>query len=294
MAGLDDNEMKNNNTRPTAPWMRYGTAPKMGLRMCDEADWLLERDYFGNEDATQQQIALKAELCRTDHETIFQYLPEADDASAELLKMIDRNLQTFHQRDAENNPSRHPLDNAGRSLAEDLCLLAPTGNSAHNKWVLTAGFLGFPAHWSLAEKLNHPIGKIHAPVPDYDTNLENPVNRFFDKMVAGPISKRHNWTLQIDDGLFTPNRAPASLETAEDVPVRLHVRVETQTLRKLPQTGWIIFTIRTAIAPLSRWADDSEALNQLQKLTSNLSPAMRQYRGVHSYETKLKEWVNRR
>ena len=78
--------------------------------------------------------------------------------------MIDRNLQLFHRCDAENHPSHHPLDNAGGLLAEDLCLLAPTGNSANNKWVLKAGFLDFSAHWSPAKKLNQSMGEIHPPV----------------------------------------------------------------------------------------------------------------------------------
>lgn len=159
--------------------MRYGTAPKMGLRLCDEADWLLERDYFSNQNSTYHQIALKAQLCRRDHETVFQFLPEADDASAELHEMIVHNLKKFHQRDTENSPWRNPLDNAGRSLAEDLCLLAPIGNSEHNKWVLNAEFLSFPVHWSLAEKLNQPMDRIHVPEPDRDTYLESLIDRFF-------------------------------------------------------------------------------------------------------------------
>lgn len=87
-----------------------------------------------------------------------------------------------------------------------------------------------------------------------------------------------------------PN-VPASIEVAEVVPRRLHVWIETPTLRKLPQTGWIVFTIRTAIAPLSNWVDNIKALDHLQKLVSGLTPAMSQYRGAQRYEAKLTQWV---
>lgn len=296
---LGDNAVMANNNQtlqaPPAPWVTYGIAPKMGLRACDESQWLLEDDHFGDRQATGHQIALKSDLCRTHHEAIFQAMPEADEATGELFEMIADNVKRFHNLSLAAESNQHPLDTAGRALADDLCLLAPekvSGDAKETeKWLLKAAFLGFPAHWSLAEKFNQPMGAIHAPVPDYDQYLETPVDRFFSKMVAGTISKRRNWTLQIDDGLFTPKRTPAKPLTTAEVATRLYVRVETQTLRKLPRTGWIIFTIRTAIAPMSRWADDKDALSQLPDILSALSPAMRDYRGIESYEAQLCKWV---
>ena len=284
-----DNQARSNLA---PPWTSYSAPLKMGLRSCDETSWLMEADYFGDEKATARQIAHKAELCHDHHDAIFQSAPEALEASQELYEMIDDNLQRYHQQRLEPHPSLHPLDIAGRSIAEDLCLLAPIGDTDNAKWVLKAAFLAFPSHWVLAEKVNHPMAAIHSPVPNYDSHLETAIDRFFNKMMTGPISKRRNWTLQIDNALFTPHRLPSAPLQASEIGKRLHVRVETQTLRKLPQTGWIIFTIRTALTPLETWQDDRPALDELRALLTGFSPAMRDYRGVESYESQLHHWID--
>ena len=277
----------------TAPWMNYGAPLKMGLRGCDEADWLRGKDIFGDDNAVAKQIAQKAELCQTHHEDIFKSAEEAIVPSQELCAMIKDNLQTYHHFDLADDPTLHPLDRAARALPEDLCLLAPIKNNETQKWVLKAASLAFPSHWSLEEKFGQPMSAIHQPVPDYDTHLEQAVDRFFNNMMVGPISKRRNWTLQIDDALFTPHRPATKPLEIDEVGNRLHVRVETQTLRKLPQTGWIIFTIRTAITPIRRWADDKPALRELAAILSGFSPSMRDYRGIDAYEPQLVEWMKK-
>ena len=280
-------------SNPAPPWMSYSAPLKMGLRGCDEANWLLEDDFFGDKAAIADQIAQKARLCQSHHDIIFKSMPEAYAASEELYEMIEDNLRHYHSQQLARIEQLHPLDNAARSLAEDLCLIAPIGDATNQKWVLKAASLAFPSHWSLAEKLNHPMASIHSPVPDYDAYLEKAVDRFFNHMMIGPISKRRNWTLQIDDALHTPHRPSTPPLYAEEVGRRLHVRVETQTLRKLPHSGWIIFTIRTAIAPLERWQDNKNALTHLKEILSNFSPDMRHYRSISSYEIELHHWIDK-
>ena len=277
-------------TDTPAPWLHYGAPLKMGLRGCDEADWLRGEDVFDDKNAAAKQIALKAELCQTHHQDIFKAADDALAPSQELSAMIADNLQRYHQFDIIDDPTLHPLDRAARAVPEDLCLLAPIKDGDNQKWVLRAASLAFPSHWSLEEKFGNPMSAIHQPVPDYDMHLEQAVDRFFNNMVVGPISKRRNWTLQIDDALFTPQRPKTKPLEIGDVGHRLHVRVETQTLRKLPQTGWIIFTIRTAITPIKRWAKDKPALSELADILSGFSPSMRDYRGIDAYEAQFLEW----
>ena len=277
-------------TNYPAPWLHYGAPLKMGLRGCDEADWLRGEDVFDDKNAAAKQIALKAELCQTHHQDIFKAADDALAPSQELSAMIADNLQRYHQFDIIDDPTLHPLDRAARAVPEDLCLLAPIKDGDNQKWVLRAASLAFPSHWSLEEKFGNPMSAIHQPVPDYDMHLEQAVDRFFNNIVVGPISKRRNWTLQIDDALFTPQRPKTKPLEIEDVGHRLHVRVETQTLRKLPQTGWIIFTIRTAITPIKRWAKDKPALSELADILSGFSPSMRDYRGIDAYEAQFLEW----
>ena len=246
-----------------APWQRLGFKLKLGLRARSEAEWLPSNDLFGNQAARAEQVALKTELLANHHQDVFSAMPNTGAAGDEVLTMVRQHLTTFHNYHAHNNYTHndhmagsdadlHPLDRAGRLVPEDLLLLEPFSESATDhatavKWHLVAASLCFPAHWVLAEKMSKPLAAIHNPVPHYDERLAGPVDRFFNKMTVGPISARMNWSLQIGTDLFTPHRAQKQAAPGDLDNNQLCLRLENQTLRKLPQTGFVLFTIRTHI-----------------------------------------------
>jgi len=275
----------------TAPWQRLGKKLQMGLRACAEEDWLLTPDHFGDADMHRRQLALKQELSQTHHAAIFDATPDSMDASLETVNLIQNNLVAHHGIELKPDGCRHPLDAAALQIPEDVLLLAPQEMDNGTVWILKAASLAFPSHWVLAEKMNLPMAAIHSPVPGYGDVLAGPVDRFFTAMLTGPISQRRNWALQIDDGLFTPSRFDHAPITTDEIASRLFVRVERQTLLKLPVTGWIIFTIQTAIAPIGIWQDDQPALDDLAALIAAMTPAERDYRGVNDYLQQLLDWV---
>ena len=275
----------------TAPWQRLGKKLQMGLRACAEEDWLMTPYHFGDADMHRRQLALKQDLSHTHHAEIFDATPDSMDASLETVNLIKDNLATHHGMALELDANRHPLDAAALQIPEDILLLAPQETDDGTVWILKAASLAFPSHWVLAEKMSRPMAAIHTPVPSYGDVLARPVDRFFNAMLKGPISQRRNWALQIDDGLFTPSRFDHAPITTDEIATRLFVRVERQTLRKLPVTGWIIFTIQTAIAPIGMWQDDQPALDDLAALIAAMTLAERDYRGVNDYLPQLLEWV---
>ena len=275
----------------TAPWQRLGKKLQMGLRACTEEDWLLTPDHFGDADMHRRQLALKQELSQSHHAAIFDATPDSMDASLETVNLIQNNLTAHHGIELKPDENRHPLDATALQIPEDVLLLAPLETDNGTVWVLKAASLAFPSHWVLAEKMNQPMAMIHTPVPGYGDVLAGAVDRFFTAMLTGPISQRRNWALQIDDGLFTPSRFDHAPITTDEIATRLFVRVERQTLRKLPITGWIIFTIQTAIAPIGMWQDDQPALDDLAALIAAMTPAERDYRGVNEYLQQLLDWV---
>ena len=185
------------------------------------------------------------------------------------------------------------LVSAALNIVDDILLLAPASDAKAKRWILKAGFLAFPAHWSLANKMDRPIETIHAPVPGLNDKLGNHIGRFFDAMVTNTITKRRNWTIQIDNRLFAPNRHDTSGLSQNDIDTRCFVRVEDQRLRKLAGTGWIVFTIRTSLAPIARWRNDMTALTELKDALSGLSDEMQAYRGVAAYRRPLFDWIDR-
>ena len=276
---------------PSAPWQKLGKKLQMGLRACPEEDWLLTPDYFGDADMHRHQLALKQDLISAHHDAIFDAAPDSMTASFETADLIKTNLAAHHGIEIAPDKNHHPLDAVALQIPEDVLLLAPQETDNGTVWVLKAASLAFPSHWVLAEKMGKPMAAIHTPVPGYGEVLAGPVDRFFNAMLQGPISQRRNWALQIDDGLFTPSRFDHPPIMADEIGERLFLRVERQTLRKLPKTGWIIFTIQTAIAPIKTWQADQTALDDLAVLINAMTPAECHYRGVNDYLPQLMKWI---
>jgi len=135
-----------------------------------------------------------------------------------------------------------PLVVMGRLVQEDFCLLhKPQGCSEH---VLSAAVLCFPASWTLAEKIGRPLGRIHAPVEGYAGAMQTRVQRLLDGVQIGRPLWRSN-LISSGATLFMPKREadkPAPQEGSS------YLRAERQTLLRLPQSGAVLFSIRTYVA----------------------------------------------
>ena len=279
-----------------APWQKLGFQLKLGLRPRQESCWLPRENLFGNDTERDEQIRQKQHLFAHNHADIFAAFPSASTASAEILQMVCNHITSHHHAPLPDiDHTQHPLEAAARLVPEDLLLLAPRrqNNSDDPSWHLEAAALAFPAHWVLAEKMGQPMQMIHQPVPHYDERLTRPVDRFFTAMKIGPISSRMNWSLQIGRSLFTPRRVSRKAAANNDDFHQLFLRVENQTLRKLPVTGYIAFTIRTHMLPMTLWQDDRDALQSMADMMQNMSPATKLYKGVPLYEPLVRRALAR-
>ena len=279
-----------------APWQKLGFQLKLGLRPRQESHWLPRKNLFGNDTERDEQIREKRHLFAHNHVDIFAAFPSASTASAEMLQMVCDHITSHHHAPLPDiDHTQHPLEAAARLVPEDLLLLAPQrqNNPDDPSWHLEAAALAFPAHWVLAEKMGQPMQMIHQPVPHYDERLTRPVDRFFTAMKIGPISSRMNWSLQIGRSLFTPRRVSREAAANNDDFHQLFLRVENQTLRKLPDTGYIVFTIRTHMLPMTLWQDDRDALQSMSDMMQNMSQATKLYKGVPFYEPLIRRALAR-
>lgn len=250
------------------PWPFDGDAYRMamGLRTQDPAQWLAP------DAGWPEQLAERAILLRDRKWDVLALMPAAREAAAELLALLRHHLTTrfpdwfalthagirSHVTGADLDLSSfdHPLHLLAHLLPDDLCLLTPSAGG----WRLTGGAVCFPSHWFLPHKLGKPLPGIHRPVPGYDATLATPVDRFFDNLAPDRIIWRANWTLSDDPALFQPGTSahkPADDTIhAGNAGDRLFLRVERQTLTKLPDSGAVLFTIRTHQRPLSALTPD--------------------------------------
>jgi hypothetical protein len=102
-----------------------------------------------------------------------------------------------------------------------------------------------PTFFSLPHAAGKTLAELHAPVPGGD-RLAARMARVFDHVRPGQVLERFNWTLQAGNERFTPDGAPlrarALAAAPEEAANLLHVRVERQTIAKLPDSGqcWTI------------------------------------------------------
>lgn len=208
---------------------------RMGLRRLDEADWL------SSDQLAEAERALKPQLI-AEHPDLVLWQDSAQDACEELLAMVAAASGLV------GDPLLHPIDAAGHLVPEDLLVLMPDDTGSYR---LVAGSLVFPNQWRLIDKIGGTLIEIHAPTDGYAELLGNKVDSFFASLESGRVMGRRNWFFHDDPSFLQPekmgNRPIVSVDDVEP----LWVRSERQTLRRLPASGAMVFTVRTQVATIA-------------------------------------------
>jgi hypothetical protein len=139
-----------------------------------------------------------------------------------------------------------PLERTCRRVEEDLCVLVDG--------TLVAGCVCFLSHWSLAEKVGRPVTEVHERVPGYAAELAPKVDSFLRRLTTNSVVGRRNFTIHELPDLYAPV-APPPLGVP---PAVQWLRSERQTLRRLPRSNAVLFTIRTQQVQLERLDDDTK------------------------------------
>jgi hypothetical protein len=235
---------------PPALHLPYEAGPQrmaLGLTAIPETAWL-ERDA-----KTRPQMAERVRLLAERRLDVLADTPGSEAAGVELRAMLAAHLTAHWPGWVEPaaHPTRHPLAEIGAWVAEDFCLLRPGSGGP----VLIAAILCFPSRWRLSEKIGRPLLAIHAPVPTYAETLGRPVDRFMGALKPGRLAVRYNWSVHEDPTLFQPTgHGRGELDpriTPDNAGETLWLRVERQTFRLLPESGVVVFGIRTHVTPLA-------------------------------------------
>ncbi|OAA76841.1 hypothetical protein LEL_06525 [Akanthomyces lecanii RCEF 1005] len=171
----------------------------------------------------------------------------------------------------------------GETVEEDMFLLRETPRGHES----TAFACCFPSGFDPSEKLGRLLSEIHEPVPGYD-RIAASMERFFGKLEVGRSVKRMNWSVQTHDQLFNckGNHILAdddSYTPDEQVDIsKTFVRVELQTLTRLPETRAILFSFKTYMYPVRQLKDEGGGpafADAVDGLADGNAPGMRIYKG---------------
>jgi hypothetical protein len=251
----------------------------MGLHALDPACWLIRTRHHAAEIGEKRRLlAAGAEVWRQ--------LPEGEAAALEMADRLGDNLARYHPQVRLDPALEPPLVRLGCAVQEDLCLMLadPAG------YRLVAAFVAFPARWNLADKIGRPIQAIHAPVPGLEAAIGRPLGLFFDRLAAGHPVWRANWSISDDPTLHQPShgfRRTVKPIAAEEAGERLFLRVERQTLTRLPRTGAVLFTILTFVAPLAAVAAEPVLARDLGSRLGELTEPMLAYKNLARYRPAI-------
>ena len=292
---------------PEKLWFPLDAGPyrmAMGLVATPEAEW------FEIDALYPAEMAERRRLLDHQRDAVFAAEPASAPARAEVLAMVlDHLTATYPDWFARGETAVHvrltgetlplaaydPLELAGRLVQEDLCVIeTPEPGDVR----LTAAVLCFPSRWRLDEKIGRPLAAVHGRVPFYQERLAVPVDRFMERIRPGHIAARINWAMVDDPTLFQPEGKgrtgqDASI-TAANAGERLYLRVERQTLRRMPASGAVLFGIRVHVYPLARMASGADTAAILAAAVRALPPETAHYKSLPVFQAALLEWLDRR
>lgn len=226
----------------------------IGLSALDSQRWIEPDAALG------QYLAEKQELARTRLTDIFRGTDDSLKAQRECLAALVSHLEErqpglYRRKHQTIHVAGHtvdladdtlpPLLRAGMLVQDDLVIMM----KREAGWSIAAAHLSFPSSWSLAEKFDRPMEAVHEHVPRFQGGTRNAVmiNRIFDNLAPGLPAERFNWSINWKEKLFHPETGRNDAAKPDEAVVR----VERQTLTKLPVTGAIVFTIRIYLDPVT-------------------------------------------
>ncbi|KAF2724582.1 hypothetical protein K431DRAFT_262555 [Polychaeton citri CBS 116435] len=239
--------------------------------------------------------------------------PESEKQQSQLLKNLVTGASSPTDADAMS-----PIDclkTLGETVDTDFLFLLPSSTAPDGSPIyhLQAFVTCFPSGFSTRQKLGLPLAQIHAPVPGYAAKLEKSMDRFFARVEVGKIVKRANWSITTDDVLFCEEgthirenedgEAGAEPKNERMLEANEHsieedierqrenvkiencrLRVERQTLHRLPVSKALVFAFKTyqeRLEDVKADGDGNTLADAIDGLGIGNVPGMRVYkRGV--------------
>jgi ferredoxin-NADP reductase/predicted transcriptional regulator len=178
------------------------------------------------------------------------------------------------------------LEKLGSVVPDDIVFMKKVGEEYH----VIGGNLAFPTHWSLEGALNATISEIHSDlgrtpqdpanvVPEKAKAFSLMINRVLDRtLMTTDVVRRNNWFIEYDPRYPLPAYqrsayvAPARID-AKNYRENTFVRTERQTMRGLPQSQTVAFSLQPMVFSLAKIHEDpSVAQNLLEGIKVKLLP----------------------
>lgn len=269
------------------------------------------------ENTYKERIAQRRTLYREHGDKVLQALPGSELACKELMEMVLQFLcarypnqfrlvgSVFVNRilDTESDTAKTaPLIVLLDHVPEDFAITLRDPDTG--RYCFRAGVICSSVGWNLGEKMGLGLPAIHKIVPDYKEKMEFSMDRyvrlprhaspqtntprFFTKMPANYPIQRGSWGLEAGQPLFLPADHPdfAHRETQSPSlkPEDLHLRVDWQTLRRMPLSGGIVFNFKALFTPMTEFRDEPYVPSIVLKILNEGKENLMKYKGTWHVE----------
>ncbi|KAI3333945.1 alpha-1,2-mannosyltransferase [Ustulina deusta] len=253
-----------------------------------EPDWWIEL-----ESTYKERIAQRKGLYAKHGTAVLQWLPGSELACKELMEMVIQFICARYPKYfvlsedklwlenkilgvRANIREKHPLFILLDHVPEDFAITLRDPDTGY--YAFRAGVICSAMGWNVATKIGLRLDEIHQPVPDYKEKMKFSMDRFFSKMPTNKPIQRGSWDLEVDKPLFMP---PGSDRHSQDENLalsRVHLRVDWQTLRRMPLSGGIVFNFKALFTPIEAFQDEAYIPSILLKVLRHAKENLMKYK----------------
>jgi hypothetical protein len=259
-----------------------------------EPDWWLELEH-----TYAERVKQRVELLEKYGPMVLQAMTGSELATKELMEMclqfycarypqyfrLDLDKMIFHNSILGTHTdlrATEPLQVLMQNVPEDFGIMLRDPDTGI--YVLRGGVICSSLGWNLASKAGMKLHEIHEPIPDYKEKMQFSMDRYFAKKPTDKAIQRGSWGLEIDEPLFMPPNDPhEKLREAQDPNTtldRVHLRVDWQTLRRLPLSGAVIFNFKALFTPVSEFRDEPYIPSLLLKVLRQGKKSLMEYKNT--------------
>ncbi|SJL01473.1 uncharacterized protein ARMOST_04795 [Armillaria ostoyae] len=223
-------------------------------------------------------------------------------------------------RKVEAGEAEEAMKIAALLVQDDLALMV---EGSDGRYYFQAGAICVPGFWRMRDKIGLPLDEIHLSgnVPQYREKLHTSFERFFRRLPVDKPVIRNNYFVQvvrpqgqdrgIEDDLVDPEELAWSTTTNGPEgefahghpahpperplvsPETLRLRTERQTLRRLPLSGAVLFTIRTYVIPIEQLAKEPGIPARMASAVRSWPESVETYKGKELYGSILVDYLDK-
>jgi dimethylamine monooxygenase subunit A len=205
---------------------------------------------------------------------------------------------TFRFGNAATLPCE-PLEWMGRQVQEDLVLL-----SADASATFVGGLLCFANGWAIRDRLGKSFLEVHQHTPRATMPSVEAGARFLQTLKPGRTFWRMSWNFKLSAEMdLTTRHQPAYQAdftrrapklTAHDVGHAVFIRIERQTLTRLPRSQGVLFGIHTYISSVAEEAADPARARSILNVLRGAPRDVKDYKAITPIESPLVSFLEAR